>query len=79
MRKLIIGALEKVMHYLSGTIIYELYYTRYPKVLKRYSDSNYISDADEIKARSGYVFTHRVVIVSWRSYTQIILMKLKVA
>jgi hypothetical protein len=40
MWKLIIGALEKVMHYLSGTIIYELYYTRYPKVLKGYSDSN---------------------------------------
>ena len=32
-------------------------YTGYPRVLEGYSDSNWISDADEIKATSGYVFT----------------------
>jgi hypothetical protein len=31
--------------------------TRYPRVLKWYSDSNWISDADEMKGTSGYVFT----------------------
>ena len=31
-------------------------YTGYPRVLEGYSDSNWISDADEIKATSGYVF-----------------------
>ncbi|XP_024317128.1 uncharacterized protein LOC112271637 [Brachypodium distachyon] len=29
----------------------------YPKVLEGYSDSNWISDVDELKATSGYVFT----------------------
>lgn len=50
-------ALERVMHYLIGTASYDIHYTRYPRVLEVYSDSNWISDADEIKATSGYVFT----------------------
>jgi hypothetical protein len=28
-----------------------------PKVLEGYSDANWISNADELKATSGYVFT----------------------
>jgi hypothetical protein len=35
---------------------YEIPYSRNPKVLKVYNDSNWISDADEIKAMSRYVF-----------------------
>nr|ABA96872.1 retrotransposon protein, putative, Ty1-copia subclass [Oryza sativa Japonica Group] len=50
-------ALERVMRYLKGTMSYGIHYTGYPKVLEGYSDSNWISDADEIKATSGYVFT----------------------
>ena len=50
-------ALERVMHYLKGTASYGIYYSGYPRVLEGYSDSNWISDADEIKATSGYVFT----------------------
>ena len=50
-------ALERVMHYLKGTMDYGIHYTRYLRVLEGYSDSNWISDADEIKATSGYVFT----------------------
>ena len=46
---------------------------RHPKVLEGYSDSNWISDADEIKATSGYVFTHGGGAVSWKSYKQTIL------
>ena len=37
--------------------IHVIHYTRYPRVLGGYSDSNWISDADEIKAISGYLFT----------------------
>jgi hypothetical protein len=37
------------MRYLSGTMSYGLHYTWYLKVLEGYSDSNWISDADEIK------------------------------
>jgi hypothetical protein len=51
------NALERVMRYPVGTLDYGIHYTGYPKVLKGYSDSNWISDADEIKATSGYVFT----------------------
>jgi hypothetical protein len=68
-------ALERVMRYLRGTSTYGLHYTGYPTVLERYSDSNWISDADEIKATSGYVFTIGGVVVSWRSRKQTILTK----
>jgi hypothetical protein len=60
-------ALERVMHYLLGTMSFRLHYTGYPAVLEGYSDSNWISDADEIKATSGYVFTLGGAAVSWRS------------
>ena len=65
--------LKRVMRYLKGTINYGIYYTVYPRVLERYSDSNWISDADEIKATSGYVFTLGGGAVSWKSCKQIIL------
>ena len=42
-------ALERVMRYLKGTMDYGIHYTGYPRVLEGYSDSNWISDADEIK------------------------------
>jgi hypothetical protein len=37
-------------------------------VLDGYSDANWISDVDDIKATSGYVFTFEGGAVSWRSY-----------
>ena len=48
---------ERVVCYLKGTMDYGIHYTGYPRVLEGYSDSNWISDADEIKTTSGYVFT----------------------
>ena len=35
-------------------------------VLEGYSDSNWISDTDEIKATSGYVFTLGGGTISWK-------------
>lgn len=49
-------SLERVMRYLKGTMSFGIRYTGYPRVLEWYSDSN-CSDADEIKATSGYIFT----------------------
>ena len=66
-------ALERVMHYLKGTSSYGIHYTGYPRVLEGYSDSNWVSDADEIKATSGYVFTLGGGAVSWKSCKQTIL------
>ncbi|XP_040375820.1 uncharacterized protein LOC121053255 [Oryza brachyantha] len=50
-----------------------LCYSGYPAVLEGYSDSDWISDADEIKATSGYVFTLGGGAISWRSCKQTIL------
>jgi hypothetical protein len=60
-------ALERVMHYLVGTMDYGIHYSRYPVVLEGYSDANYISDVDELYTTSGYVFTLGGAAVSWRS------------
>jgi hypothetical protein len=48
--------LERVMHYLAGTMDYMIHYTGYPIVLEGYNDANWISDVDELYATSGYVF-----------------------
>nr|AAO66536.1 retrotransposon protein, putative, Ty1-copia sub-class [Oryza sativa Japonica Group] len=66
-------ALERVMRYLKCTMELGLHYSGYPAVLEGYSDSNWISDVDEIKATSGYVFTLGGGTVSWRSCKQTIL------
>jgi hypothetical protein len=50
-------ALERVLRYLKGTMSYVIHYTGYPRVLEGYSDSNWISNTDELKATSGYVFS----------------------
>src|SRR3954465_13673688 len=61
------------MRYLKGTASYVIHYTGYPRVLEGYSDSNWIYDADEIKATSGHVFTIGGGAVSWKSCKQTIL------
>ena len=66
-------ALERVMRYLCGTMSYEIHYSGHPAVLEGYSDSNWISDVDELYATSGYVFTFGGGAVSWRSCKQTIL------
>jgi hypothetical protein len=66
-------ALERVMRYLKGTASYRIHYASYSKVLEGYSDSNWIFDADEIKATSGYMFTLGGGAVSWKSCKQTIL------
>ena len=60
-------AVERVMRYLKGTMNYGLHYTGYPSVLEGYSDENWIFDADEMKATTGYMFTLGGGAVSWKS------------
>ena len=50
-------ALERVMRYRKGTMIYSICYTGHPKVLEGHCDANWISDADELYATSGYMFS----------------------
>jgi hypothetical protein len=59
------------MRYLKGTLV--IHYTGYPTVLEGYYDANWISDADEIYARSGYVFSLGGGAVSCKSCKQTIL------
>jgi hypothetical protein len=57
-------ALERVLHYLKGTMSYGIHYTGYPRVLEGYCDANWISNADDIYATSRYVFSLRGGAVS---------------
>jgi hypothetical protein len=66
-------ALERVMHYLVGTMDYGIHYFGYPVVLEGYSDANWISNVDVLYATSGYVFTLGGAAISWRSCKQTIL------
>ena len=43
--------------YLKGTFDFGLSYCGYPIVLEGYCDANWISDTNEVKPISGYVFT----------------------
>jgi hypothetical protein len=67
--------LERVIHYLVGTMDYDIHYSENPAVLEGYNDVNWISDVDELYAMSGYVFTLGGAAISWRSWKQIILMR----
>jgi hypothetical protein len=61
------------MPYIVGTMSFGIHYSSDPKVLEGYSDANWISDANELKATSGYVFTLGGGAVSWKSCKQTIL------
>ena len=47
----------KVLRYLRYTRNYGLHYTRYPTVLERYSNANWIFDIKDSKSTSGFMFT----------------------
>jgi hypothetical protein len=66
---------KRVCRYLGGTSDYGIHYSGYPPVLEGYSGSNWISDAEEIKATSGYIFTLVGAAVAWRSCKQTVLTK----
>ena len=48
-------------------------YSGFPVVLEEYSDANWISDSNETKSTSGYVFTLGGGAVTWRSVRQTII------
>ncbi|XP_077214618.1 uncharacterized protein LOC143849484 [Tasmannia lanceolata] len=59
-------AITRVLKYLKGTVDYGLKFCGFPSVLEGYSDANWISDSDETKSKSGYVFTLGGSAVSWK-------------
>jgi hypothetical protein len=66
-------ALERVLCYLKDTMSLGIHYTGYPTVLEGFCDANWISNAEEIYVTSGYVFSLRGGVVSWKSCKQTIL------
>ncbi|CAL8089136.1 unnamed protein product [Prunus armeniaca] len=50
------NALERVFKYLRGTMDYSLCYKGFPNVVEGYSDANWITDNEEVKSTSGYIF-----------------------
>jgi hypothetical protein len=58
------SALERVLRYLKGTMSYGIHFTGYPRVMEGYCDANWISNADELYATSGYMFLLRGGAVS---------------
>ena len=53
-----------------GTSDYCLCYSGFSNVLEGFSDANWISNSDEMKSSSGYVFTLGGGVVSWKSFKQ---------
>ena len=47
---------RRVLKYLRGTINYGLCFSGFPSVLEGFSDTNWISNSNEMKSTSGYVF-----------------------
>ena len=68
-------AIDRLMRYLRGTMNYGILYSGFPVVLEGYSDANWISDLDETKSTSGYIFTLGGGAVSWKSTKQTIIAK----
>ena len=64
------NVVRRVLKYLRGTIDYGLCFNGFPSVLEGFSDANWISDSDEMKSISGYVFIFNGSAVSWKSTKQ---------
>ena len=64
------SALARLMKYLRGTMNYGILYSGFPIMLEGYNDANWISDSDEIKSTSGYVFTLGGGAIAWKSSKQ---------
>jgi hypothetical protein len=66
-------ALDRVMGYLRGTSNYSLHFTGFPNFLECYCDANWISDSQDVKSTSGYVFLLGGAAVSWKSCKQTVI------
>ncbi|XP_039117954.1 secreted RxLR effector protein 161-like [Dioscorea cayenensis subsp. rotundata] len=66
-------AFVRLMKYLRGTMNYGILYSGYPTVLEGYSGANWISNSNETKSTSGYMFTLGGCAVAWKSARQTII------
>ncbi|XP_071902602.1 secreted RxLR effector protein 161-like [Coffea arabica] len=66
-------ALVRLMKYLRGTMNFGILYSGFPTVLEGYSDANWISDSNDTKSTSGYVYTLGGGAIAWKSARQTII------
>jgi len=59
--------INMVLKYLRYTLDYELCYIGYSAILKRYTDANWISDINDWKSISEYIFTLGGIVISYKS------------
>ncbi|KAM3327422.1 hypothetical protein P3S67_002548 [Capsicum chacoense] len=62
--------MKRVLGYLKYTQDYVLHYNKYLAVLEGYSDANWITESNEVKSTSGYVFTISKGALAWKSSKQ---------
>ena len=58
--------MKRVMGYPEHTQHNTLHYNKYPIVIERYSDANWITESNEVKSTSDYVFTLCGGTISWK-------------
>ncbi|XP_071729205.1 secreted RxLR effector protein 161-like [Rutidosis leptorrhynchoides] len=68
------NCITKLLRYLRYTREYGLHYNRYPAVIEGHCDANWISDTNDSRATSGYVFTLGSATISWKSSIQTVIM-----
>ncbi|XP_071939234.1 uncharacterized protein [Coffea arabica] len=66
-------ALVRLLKYLRGTMNFGILYSGFSTVLEGYSDTNWISDSNDTKSTSGYVFTLGGGAIAWKSARQTII------
>ena len=66
-------AFARLMRYVRGTMDYGIEYGGFLIILEGYSNANQISNLDETKSTSGYVFTFGGGAVAWRLAKQTII------
>ncbi|CAL9018206.1 unnamed protein product [Prunus brigantina] len=67
------NALERVFKYLRGTMYYSLCYKGCPTVVEGYNNAYWITDNEEVKFTSGYIFLLDGAAISWGSKKQTII------
>ncbi|XP_070036284.1 secreted RxLR effector protein 161-like [Nicotiana tomentosiformis] len=67
------SALARLIKYLRGTVNYGILYSGFLSTLEGYSDANWISDSDETKSTSCYVFTLGSGAILWKFAKQMII------
>ena len=69
------NCMTRLLRYLRYTRECGLYYNRYPTVIEGHCDANWISDMNDSRSTSGYVFTLGGASISWKSSKQIVIIR----